>query len=146
LGPDMSGNNGRTTDGRYASGNPGRPFGARHKTTIAIEALLEGQAEKITQKAIDKAMEGDPVAIRLCLERILPPRKDRPISFELPKIEDCTGAMKSLLASVAAGNILPEEGTAVAILIEKHVRIREGSDFEARLRALEERIGDGDGK
>jgi hypothetical protein len=145
----MSGNNGRTTDGRYASGNPGRPFGARHKTTIAIEALLEGQAEKITQKAIEKAMEGDPVAMRLCLERILPPRKDRPISFELPKIEttgDCTGAMKSLLASVAAGNISPEEGTAVAILIEKHVRIREASDFEARLKALEERIGDGDGK
>ena len=139
----MSGNNGRTTDGRYASGNPGRPFGARHKTTIAIEALLEGQAEKITQKAIEKAMEGDPVAMRLCLERIVPPTKDRTLSFELPKIEttgDCTGAMKSLLASVAAGNISPEEGTAVAILIEKHVRIREGSDFEVRLKALEERL------
>jgi hypothetical protein len=106
-------------------------------------AILEGLLAPV------KAMEGDPVAMRLCLERLISTRKDRPISFELPKIEttgDCTGAMKSLLASVAAGNISPEEGTAVAILIEKHVRIRETSDFEARLKALEERIGDGDGK
>jgi hypothetical protein len=40
----------------------------------------------------------------------------------------------------------PEEGTAVAILIEKHVRIRETSDFEARLKALEERFGHGESR
>ena len=70
------------------SGNPsGRPRGARNKTTLAVEALLDGEAEVLTRKAVERAKEGDSVALRLCLERILPPRKDRPVSFALPKIE-----------------------------------------------------------
>ena len=68
------------------SGNPsGRPRGARNKTTLAVEALLDGEAEVLTRKAIERAKDGDSVALRLCLERILPPRKDRPVSFALPK-------------------------------------------------------------
>ena len=43
-----------------------------------MEALLDGEAEAITRVAVDKAKEGDTTALRLCLERILPPRKDRP--------------------------------------------------------------------
>ena len=54
---------GRQQAGKFApgvSGNPdGRPRGARHKTTLAIEALLEGQHEALTQKAIDLALAGD---------------------------------------------------------------------------------------
>jgi hypothetical protein len=35
------------------SGNPlGRPRGARNRTTVASEALLEGEAETLTRKAI----------------------------------------------------------------------------------------------
>ena len=58
------------------SGNPtGRPKGARNKATLAAEALLDGEAEQITRKAIEKAKAGDMVAIRLCLDRIAPPEK-----------------------------------------------------------------------
>jgi len=77
------------------SGNPsGRPRGARNKTTLAVEALLDGEAEVLTRKAIERAKDGDSVALRLCLERILPPRKDRPVSFALPKIESAADAGK----------------------------------------------------
>jgi hypothetical protein len=48
------------------------------KTTIAIEALLDGEAKAIARKAIEKALEGDMAALRLCFERLLPPRRDRP--------------------------------------------------------------------
>src|SRR5262249_59590562 len=67
------------------SGNPaGRPFGSRNKTTLAMEALLDGEAETIVRKAIEKAKDGDTVALRLCLERLVPVRKDRPLSFKMP--------------------------------------------------------------
>ena len=46
--------NGRNTAGKFTSGNSGRPKGARNKKTIAIESLLEGQAEALTQTAISK--------------------------------------------------------------------------------------------
>jgi hypothetical protein len=47
----LSMKNGRNTAGKF---NSGRPKGARNKKTHAIESLLEGQAEALTQKAIAK--------------------------------------------------------------------------------------------
>lgn len=65
------------------SGNPeGRPKGSRNATTLALETLLDGQATALTQTAIDLALTGDMAALRLCLDRILPARKDRPVTFE----------------------------------------------------------------
>jgi hypothetical protein len=46
--------------------------------------LLEGEAKALTRKAIELGLAGDTTALRLCLERLVPPRKDRPISLDLP--------------------------------------------------------------
>ena len=60
------------------SGNPsGRPKGARNKSTVAAEALLDGESEALTRRCIDLEMEGDPTALRLCLSRILPVKRER---------------------------------------------------------------------
>ena len=128
------------------SGNPaGRARGSRHKVTLAVEALLDGQAEKLTKKAIERALKGDDVALRLCLERICPPRRDRPIKFALPKIEgacDISKAAIALLQSVAEGNATPEEGATVMRLIEGTGKAIELADIESRLAVIESRLGD----
>src|SRR5687768_16932362 len=63
------------------SGNPdGRPKGSRNATTLAVESLLDGEAEALTRKAVELAIAGDIAALRLCLDRVLPPRKDRPVT------------------------------------------------------------------
>jgi hypothetical protein len=70
------------------SGNPlGRRVGCRNKTTIAATALLAGEAETLTRKAVELALVGDPTALRLCLERVLPPCRDRMVMFALPPIK-----------------------------------------------------------
>ena len=74
-------NNGRNTDGKFSDGNAGRPKGSRNKATIAIESLLDGQAEALTQTAIAKALDGDSIALRLCMDRIAPPMKDKPVAL-----------------------------------------------------------------
>ncbi|GJD54053.1 hypothetical protein OPKNFCMD_6833 [Methylobacterium crusticola] len=123
------------------SGNPkGKPKGARHKTTLAMEALLAGEAEGLTRKAIEMANDGDTVALRLCLDRLLPPRKDRPIRFALPPIEttaDLTRATSALLAAVAAGEITPSEAAELGKLVDAHVKAIEVTDIQSRLEALE---------
>lgn len=132
---------GRKADGRFAPGNPGKLKGTRHRVTMAVEKMLEGEAEELTRKAIDKAKEGDMAALRLCLERLLPARKDSPISFDLPPIEtvaDAKTASAAVLAAVAAGEITPSDGAAVMGLLVSHKLIVEATDFEARLAALEE--------
>jgi hypothetical protein len=68
----------RDADGRFAPGNPGKPRGTRHKATLAALALLSGEAEGLTRKAVELALAGDVTALRLCIERLVPPcRKHR---------------------------------------------------------------------
>ena len=68
------------------SGNPnGKPKGTRHRVTVAAEALMEGEAEAITRKAIELAKGGDGPALRLCMDRIYPPRKDRSVQAAVPR-------------------------------------------------------------
>ena len=90
------------------SGNPaGKPKGTRNATTLALETLLDGQATALTQKAIDLALTGDMTALRLCVDRILPPRKDRPVTFDFPKITTAAEAattLSAVLGAVAAGD------------------------------------------
>src|SRR5438128_2134045 len=100
-------------DGRFQkgrSGNPaGRPPGSRNRTTMVAEILLEGEAESLTRKAIELALLGDTTALKLCLERVVPQRRSRPIAFDLPRIdqvEDLVGAIGSVLQEVACGRLL----------------------------------------
>ena len=124
------------------SGNPrGRPKGARHKTTLAMEAILEGEAEALTRKAIELANNGEATALRLCLDRLLPVRKDRHIRFALPPIDtpaDLPKATAALIAAVAAGEITPSEAAELGRLVEAHGKAIEIHDHEARIRAIEE--------
>lgn len=127
-------------NGRFTKGNPGRPKGARGKATMAAQALLDGEAQALTRIAIERAKGGDAVALRLCLDRIVPPAKDRPIAFELPKIAtaaDAARAQAAILAAVASGEITPSEAEQVARLIEGFVKTLEASEFERRLADLE---------
>lgn len=134
--------NGRKTDGTFAPGNSlgGRTPGSRNKTTVAIEALLEGEHEALTRAAINKALEGDTTALRLCLDRISPARKDSPVTFALPairSIEDAVAASSALLAAVAAGEVTPDEAGRVMSLLSSHKQLVETCDLETRLAALE---------
>ena len=141
-------NPGRDQAGRFAKGVSGnvagkRP-GTRHRTTLAVEALLDGQAEALTQKAVQRALEGDGMALRLCLDRIAPARKDRPTPFPLPKFEtaaDALFAMKSIVAAVADGVLTAGEAGAIAALIESYIKVAEAQDLAARVEALERKGG-----
>ncbi len=126
--------------GKFAPGNPGKPKGTRHKVTRAIEELLDGQSEAITQKAVDMALEGDTTALRLCLERIAPPRKDTTVSFDLPPMKtarDSAEAAQAVLGAVSVGEITPLEGAAVMNLVDSYRRTLEMTELEQRIEALE---------
>jgi hypothetical protein len=123
------------------SGNPnGRPKGSRNSTTLALESLLDGQAKALTQKAVDLALAGDLIALRICLDRIMPVRKHRPIEIQLPKMETIADAPKAtaITAAVARGEITFTDAADVSRLDETYVRAIEASDLDKRLRAIEE--------
>lgn len=108
------------------SGNPaGKPKGARNRSTLALEAILEGEAEAITRKAIELAMEGDPQALRMCMDRLLPVRKDRPVRFEMPEMAEAADIVKAtgaMLSAVASGEITPSEAGELGKLVTAHIQ------------------------
>jgi hypothetical protein len=125
------------------SGNPrGRPPGARNAATMLAEQLLDGEAETLIRKAIQKAKQGNLPALRMCLDRILPPRRDRPVHFTIPELNsatDASKAMAAITAAVACGELTPAEAGELARLVESYVKAIEASEIERRLQALEER-------
>ena len=124
------------------SGNPrGRPFGSRNKASLAAEALLDGEAGRLTRRAVELADGGDPTALRLCLERIVAPRRERAVRFSLPPIRspaDLATAMGAVAAAVAEGALTPTEAEAFARVVDTFMRAIDASDFERRLQALED--------
>ena len=123
------------------SGNPkGRPKGSRNKSTLAMEALLDGQSIEITQKCIEHALEGNSVALRLAMERILPPRKSRPIMLDLPETETVQDVLKAqdvVMQAVSLGDLTLDEADQFFVLLEAKRKAIETCILEERIEVIE---------
>jgi hypothetical protein len=100
-----------------------------------MESLLEGDAEQLTRKAIELALAGDTTALRLCLERIIPPRKDRPIHLMLPPLENIqqiSMAMARVSVAIGEGEITPTEGEVLSNILIAHMDVMLKADRERR--------------
>lgn len=124
------------------SGNPaGRPRGTRNQATMMALAVLEGEVEQIARRVTEAALGGDMTACRVVLERLVPPMKERPVALELPDTSTAGGiaaAQNAILQAVAAGDLLPGEGTILTGIVEGHRRALETLELEQRIAKLEE--------
>ena len=106
-----------------------------------MEKLLDDDAATITSKAIELAKNGDLTALRLCLERIIPPRKDRPVNFDMPEIKtssDALVAATAIMRAVAGGDLTPSEAAELGKLVENFTRAAEAADLAERIKRLEQ--------
>jgi len=140
----------RDVEGRFAKGHSGNPFGraleSRNKATEAAELLLDGAVEALTRRAVELALDGKLGALRLCLDRIIPPRRQRAQRLDLapPRtIADLGSTMAAITTAAMEGTITTGEAAELARVVEIFVRAVETSDFERRLQQLEERLGAG---
>jgi hypothetical protein len=146
--PDPA-NAGREQDGRFSPGCSGNPAGKkagtpRHKATQAALALLSGEAEGLTRKAVELALAGDVTALRLCLERLVPPCREAPVSLDLPPLEtraDASRVLSFLLAEAGRGEVTPGEAEKLARLVSQHHKAVQLTEIEERLRDLKEALG-----
>jgi hypothetical protein len=107
---------------------------------MLAERLLDGEAEALLRKMIELALAGDTVALRICIDRIVAPRRDRPVRFKLPELgsaADACKAMAAVAAAVALGDLTPAEAGEFARLVETHLKAIELTEIERRLQILE---------
>jgi hypothetical protein len=111
------------------SGNPaGRPAGARNKKTLEMEELLAQRAERTVCEILDRADRGEPAAMRLCMDRVLPTGANRPVAIELPPIntpDDVAAATRVVMKALAQGAISARETVNLLTVIERLARLAE---------------------
>lgn len=126
------------------SGNPnGRPKGVKDRRVALREKLLP-HADQLIEMVTTFAKSGDMQAMKIVMDRIMPPLKEEPIQITIPKIEsaeDCTKAQAAVVNAVASGEMLPSEGQVMANLIDAQRRAYETHDLAKRMEAIEEAIG-----
>jgi Family of unknown function (DUF5681) len=124
------------------SGNPdGKPKGTLNKTTTVARRLLDGEAEALVRKVVELALGGDLTCLRICIERLVPPKKDAPIEIALPEIgsiADIPGFFAAATAKLGEGEITPSAVTAIIGLAEAFRRTLETVELEQRIGALEQ--------
>ncbi|MBF0292784.1 MAG: hypothetical protein HQK86_11585 [Nitrospinae bacterium] len=122
------------------SGNlRGRPKGARDKR-IELRKLFESHAPALVNKAVEMALAGDTTAMRLCLDRIVAPKKDDPIT--LPELRDkptLSAKAQLVLDFVSDGGITPGEADSIMKTITGLMKVREFDEIEKRIEVLEKR-------
>jgi hypothetical protein len=141
---------GRKLDGTFKSGfcaNPtGRPKGTANHATIIAQSLIDGEAENITRKIIDLALDGDASALRLCLERLVPRRMERHIGITMPEIhsaKDAAAALAQVSQAVTNGMLSLSEAKTLSDFIVGYLKCYETVHLEERLQQLESNMGAG---
>ena len=140
-------NNGAQTPGnrdRFRPGNSGnsnrRPGGSRNRQTVEIERLLNSNEEGILLKILEKARDGHHPSALLCVKHLFPPKRSRPVPFDLPKIETMADAVKAsngALQAAGSGELTLEDAEKYMGLISRHAKVLGYSELEARVQALE---------
>ena len=113
----------------------------------AAEQLFDTHAENIVRELINLALRGDPTALRLCLDRISPPLRERPPEFALPPIEtpaDAVAGIAAVVAGIADGSLTAAEGLQLARMLRIMVETLILAGREERASGREE--GDAQGR
>jgi hypothetical protein len=128
---------GRDAKGRFAPGNPGKLPGTRHRVTVAMENLMEGQWEGLTKTAVALALRGDTTALRLCLDRIAPIRRGGHVEIPdfpvLASPADVPKAHAAILSAVAAGYLSADEAKPLSDLLTAYVTAFDTVDTAAEV-------------
>jgi Family of unknown function (DUF5681) len=126
------------------SGNPsGRPRGSRNRRSLLAEKLYDENAEALVTRAIELALKGDGPAMRVCMDRICAPMKDRAVEFELPAMQtaaDATTAMGSVAQSLADGDLTATEAAGLGKFVNSFAQTISSADLTQRVERLEERL------
>lgn len=124
------------------SGNPaGRPPGLPDKRT-KLRALLEPHSEELVSKAVSMALAGDTTALRMCLDRLVPPFKALDPAVV---IDGLRGALanqgEAVLTAIGEGRLTPDQGATLLQALSSQARLVETTELERRIAALEARNG-----
>lgn len=103
---------------------------------VATKSMGEGEVIYISKLKLWPKTQ----ALEALARRLWPERRGKPVRFALPEIKtaaDIVPALAAVAQAVANGSLTPEEGQAVAGVLETQRKAIETVDLEARIAAME---------
>lgn len=126
----------------WKPGESGNPTGRKPGTGKVNEyrKLLESRLPELMKVLVDKALAGEDVALKLCLERLIPPYRPeaRSVEFTIPEKLNLVDIGKSIIESIGNGTISPDQGAQVLSALSNHAKLVEVTELEQRITALEQ--------
>jgi hypothetical protein len=132
---------GRDDKGRFGTGNPGRPRGARNRASVVAGSIIDDNLGEIVEKCIQLAKEGDRQCILALLKLRIPAQRglvEEPI--ELPALatsKDALTALRIIAEGAARGEIDGDHVRSLVAIVEAFLKSLEIVDLDERIRALE---------
>jgi hypothetical protein len=134
----------RDPGGRWQPGHSGNPAGklpgTRNHATLFAQALFDQDLELLVKTAVDRALKGDPLALKLCIDRILAPQRHTRVAFAMPPLataEDATRALAAIAAAAAEGELAAAEARDLTGTVSAFLAALAETEFEKRLAVLE---------
>lgn len=119
------------------SGNlKGRPKGVPDRRNVYREALHE-KAPEIVSAVIEKALEGDLSAMRICIDRIIPALKASDSAVNIKLSGELAEKGNQVLEALGTGSLSPGEAVSVMSTLQTQTRLIETSELVTRIEALE---------
>jgi len=136
----------RLPNGQFGAGNKtgGRREGSKNNATIVLENMLDGQAERIFEKVIEMALEGDAGAIKICAERLIAPKKERRAPYNIGSFKNIETAPELMLEATNAllmGEISESQMSSLCAALEQCRKSYELRDVKGKLDQLCEHLG-----
>ena len=124
---------------RWVPGQSGNP-GGRTPGVDRVRELLNPHQEKLVQKAVDLALTGDTVALRICMDRIAPlPRAESP-PVHIPTIAEgasMSDKARAVVDAAGSGLLSPDAAAMLLGAMANATRIIEGDELASRISRLE---------
>ncbi len=115
----------RDERGRFVPGQSGNPAGkvpgTRNRATLLRAALDSEDGPAMARVIIDKAVAGDVVTARFCLDRLEPRPRSRAITIDLPedsRAHDVLVAYDATVQAMMDGEITPDEAAQVTRVLD----------------------------
>jgi hypothetical protein len=137
----------RGANGRFKPGHSGNPHGpapgTKSRRAKLLDSILEADAERIIKHAIEAAMgpRGGPT-LRCLVQLLLPPLQPRGTTAEIDlptvrSVTDLDAAANATISAMATGDLTIPDAERIVALLGAAAKLKEISDLEPRLRAVE---------
>ena len=120
------------------SGNPaGRPKGVPDRRS-KYRTALQKHADDLIAVAVSQALDGDMVALRLCIDRIIPTLKATSAPINIKLSGDLAEQGQQVLEAIGSEKLAPEEGTSLMSTLQAQARLIESDELIERIGKLEQ--------